>query len=367
MAEQAWLITDPDAEAGGRETLPPTDGLVVMTREELAASDLRFDEGTKVAITSEAAMDEVLGRLDPLRREAVGNLKDKAAFRKLLEPLFPDVTFETVPMAELESLELDPAATYVVKPALGVFGAGVRTIRGDADLAALRDDMSAEIARNAEVLSETALSGERLVVERYIEGEEYAADAFFDSSGNPVVTSVYHHPMPEDPAYLHMLYSTSRDVMAHVEPQAKRFFAALNESLGVTDIAVHAEFRLEEGRLVPIEINSMRFGGMGLGNMVFHAYGVNPYRHFIDDSEPDWSALESDERSTLFFIAYNGKSVDPSSSEPDRVALRELFSEVILEVPFDHRTQPAFGILYAREPQERIAELLGVDFDDLFT
>ena len=363
---RAWLITQPSAEAGALETLPETAGLIVMTRDELAASNVGFDNGQRVAITSEAAMDVVLSRLDPVRRHAIHTLKDKLAFRKLLRPIYPDFTFASVATQDLRTLRLDPSQVYVIKPARGAFGAGVRTIRGDADLTRLQDEIVAEMERNAAVLSQTALSSERLVVEQYITGEEYAADVFFDQDGEPVLTSTYHHPMPANPAYLHMLYYTSPRVWDLVAPQATDFFRALNTRLGVTNVAMHAEFRLHQGQLVPIEINALRFGGMGLGNMAHYALGINPYRHFIDGTRPDETQLVRDSRAAVFFIAYNGATVDTATHRPDWARLRTRFTEIILEVPFDYRVQLAFGILYAREPEERISELLSIEFDDMF-
>lgn len=363
---RAWLITEPSAEAGAQETLPETDGLVVMSRAELAASDVDFTGGERVAITTEAAMDVVVSRLDPARRHAIRTLKDKLAFRELLRPLYPDLAFSAVATEDLRTLRLDPDRRYVVKPVRGAFGAGVRTISGDADLARLQDEIVAEMERNTAVLSATALAGDRLVVEQHIEGEEYAADVFFDPDGVPVLMCTYHHPMPENPAYLHMAYYTSARVWDLVAPQANEFFTALNERLGVTNLAMHAEFRMQRGRLVPIEINALRFGGMGLGNMIAHGLGINPYRHFIDGTRPDIARLTRDPRALVFFIAYNGANVDTATQRPDWTRLRARFSEIILEVPFDHRVQLAFGILYAREPEERIPELLRIEFDDMF-
>jgi hypothetical protein len=135
-----------------------------------------------------------------------------------------------------------------------------------------------EMCRNAEVLSASALSADRLIVEQHVDGEEYAADVFLDANGDPVLTSTYRHPMPANPAYLHMVYYSSRAVMDLVAPQAMEVFRALNDELGATNLAMHSEFRLEEGRLIPIEINSMHFGGMGLGNMASVSYPASPRR-----------------------------------------------------------------------------------------
>lgn len=362
-----WLITDPDAEAGGRETLLPPPDLTVLTRQELERSDIDFRGGEKVAIATEAAMETVVERLDDERRKVIETLKDKAAFRRLLAEDYPDVTHVTVATSDLADVQLEPGRRYVVKPALGVFGTAVRTIDGGQDLARLREEITAEIAAKVDVLSATALSSDRLVIERHIDGEEYAVDAFFDTEGEPIVTGVFHHPMPANDAYLHMAYVMSAAIHERVADSAAAFFRTLASRLGgVRNLAMHAEFRWENGRLVPIEINSMRFGGMGLGNMAAHVAGVNAYEHFVGDTAPDWQGLLRSPDAFVFFIAYNGSAVDVDRMVPDWPALRRRFTDIVLEVPFDHRRQLAFGILYLREPPERVQSLLDIEFNDLF-
>ena len=63
------------------------------------------------------------------------------------------------------------------------------------------------------------------------------------------------------------------------------FFNSLHQKLQLKNIALHSEFRLSDD-LIPIEINSMRFGGMGLGNMIYHSLKVNPYQYFLDEKSP---------------------------------------------------------------------------------
>ena len=67
-----------------------------------------------------------------------------------------------------------------------------------------------------------------------------------------------------------------------------------------------------------------------------------------------------------FIIAYNGATADVAKSRPDWESLREQFTRIILEVPFDYKTQPAFGILYVEEKKERVAEIWKIEFDDYF-
>ena len=67
-----------------------------------------------------------------------------------------------------------------------------------------------------------------------------------------------------------------------------------------------------------------------------------------------------------FFIAYNGVHVDTSNTKPNWERLRQHFSHIILQIPFDYQKQLAFGILYIEEKADNIPALLQIDFDDYF-
>ena len=107
-----------------------------------------------------------------------------------------------------------------------------------------------------------------------------------------------------------MIYYTNKSIFETIYDEAILFFNKLNDKLQVKNIALHSEFKRAD-KLVPIEINSMRFGGMGLGNMVYHSMKVNPYEHFINEQGPDWDKIwDSHSNSNfVYFIAYNGTLV----------------------------------------------------------
>jgi hypothetical protein len=365
----AFLISNPTSESGTLETLPATRDLQVLSRQQLQErKDLRFGKDDKVCLTTESILDDVLARLDDEnRRNAVLKLKDKFAFRELLKTIYPDFYFKRCMLEDLPREKLNRDSKYVVKPVKGCFGSGVRVIDGDINMQELILEIKAELAKNSAVLSTDVLTPNEFLVESYIEGEEYAVDMFYDSRGMPRITNIYHHPMPNNPAYLHMLYYASRETFEKIVEPAKKFFVKLNQTLQVTNLPIHSEFRLQNGQLIPIELNSFRFGGMGLGNLGYHALSVNTYQHFIEDSEPDWSPIWKDKDNIFgFFIAYNGKGSDVSTSQPDWEHLRRQFSHIILEVPFDYKSQLAFGILYIEEKKERLPEILKIEFDDFF-
>jgi len=343
--------------------------LAIMSKEQLhQKKDLRFGKDDKVCLTTESVLDEVLRRLDDEnRKNAVLQLKDKFAFRELLKTIYPDFHFKQCKLDELPNEIPNDGMKYVIKPVKGCFGSGVRVFDGSVDIQSLIAEIQAELSKNSAVLSSDVLTPDEFLIESYIEGEEYAVDMFYDSHGKPIITNIYHHPMPNNPVYLHMLYYASRDTFEKIVEPAREFFDKLNQALQVTNLPIHSEFRFHNGRLTPIELNPFRFGGMGLGNLGYHALGINPYQHFIDDTEPDWDAAWQGKDNTFgFFIAYNGQSSDVSTSQPDWERLRQQFSRIILEVPFDYKTQLAFGILYIEEKQERLANILKIEFDEYF-
>lgn len=337
----AYLITNPATEAGTLDTLPLTENLVVLTREQLQASTLRVTANDKVCLATESVLDEVLLRLhDETRHAAVRTLKDKLAFRTLLQSLFPDFYFEHCPLDALPHAKLDPHNTYAIKPIKGCFGSGVRIVQGDAITPALIAGIRAELDKNRAVFSYNVLTPDEFLIETYLEGEEYAVDMFYDDAGEPIITNIYHHPMPANPAYLHMLYYASRRTFETVYAQAKEFLTQLNSLLHVRNLPIHSEYRMHHGQLVPIELNAFRFGGMGLGNLGYHALGVNAYDCFISNREPDWESIWQDKEDIYgYFIAYNGAHTDVTQTQPDRALLRQQFSRVILEVPFEYQTQ----------------------------
>jgi len=367
--QSVTLICNPASESGTLETLPPTPGLVVLDRHQLRAQPgLRFGKTDKTCLTTESILDDVLTRLDDeVRKGAILALKDKFAFRALLKSMYPDFYYKQCTLADLANQALEAGTKYVIKPVKGCFGSGVRIVDGAMSMPALIAEIEAELAKNSSVLSSDVLTPDEFLIEGYIEGEEYAVDMFYDSAGRARITNVYCHPMPNNPAYLHMLYYASRETYEIVIEPARAFFEALNRTLGVTNLPIHAEFRLHNGRLAPIELNSFRFGGMGLGNLGYHALGVNAYQCYMTDSEPDWPAIWRARDDIIgFFIAYNGATVDVSRARPDWEGLRRNFTRIIREVPFNYQKQLAFGIVYIEEPKSRLPDLLGIEFDDYF-
>jgi effector-binding domain-containing protein len=362
-----YLITSTASEAGTLETLPITEGMTRMTSAEMSALGLQFGVADKVAITSEATIEVLLQHLgDDAKRNAVEQLKDKYKFRTMLTTMYPDYQFSIIDAAEIQHLKVTKKC--VIKPVKGCFGTGVRVIDETTDLNVLMADINAEIEKNGSILSESVLTKDQFLIESYIGGEEYAVDMFYDKNGKPHIVNIYHHPMPREEAYLHVIYYTSKAVFEQIYDKAIAFFETLNQTLNVINFLIHSKFRLDNDVLMPIEMNTMRVGGMGLGNMVYHALGVNPYAYFIKDKSPNWADIWANKSDDIYayFIAYNGKSIDKTRYKPNVEKLVSQFTNVILERTFDYQNQLAFGVFCIKETPENLKKLLDIEFDDYF-
>jgi hypothetical protein len=365
-----WLIADHIGVDGALDAITDPNIRVLSKRDLQDNFNIRFQPGDKVCLTSETVLAEVLLRMDdPEQRRQINSLKDKVACRQTLRVMYPDFYFKTIKLNELPTLVLDPGKKYVVKPVRGYFGTGVREVEQGVDLNLLTEEIKQELQRNVEFFSESVLSVENIIIEEFIEGEEYAVDMFYSSTGKPVIVNLYHHPIPLKREYLDVIYYTGVEVFEKLYDSIMDFFVQLNRTLGVRSLPMHAEFKYDQGRLIPVELNPLRYGSDGLHDLAYHAFGLNPFVCFANDIEPDWPTLWRDKRDKFyaFYFAYNGAGLNISSYRPHLSKFYGLFSKILSDFPLDYHHYLGFRVVFLEESSlERILELAQVEFKDFF-
>ncbi len=364
--DKFYLVSPEKSESGALETLPRTEGMQMLKDTEIQKENLQFNLNDKVCITSEASLQVVKEALtDKSRKNAINVLKDKYKFREIVSQLYPNYQFEKVSFQDIVNLKVEEKR--IIKPAKGFFGIAVKTIEKNSDLEKLSKEIEDEIKSTYGVFSQEMLSQNEFVVEDYIEGEEYAVDMFYDKNGEPHIVNIYHHPLPRVEAYLHMLYYSSKEVFDKTYDKSITFFKKLNEILGVKNMVLHAEFKYDSD-FIPVEINAMRYGGVGLGNLIYHSVGVNPYQCFNQEQTPNWTEIwnKYPNDNFAFLIAYNGTEIDKSRYEPDIKKLKEDLNEVLYKAIFDYKSQLTFGVFCLRETKEGLKKILNIDFNDYF-
>ncbi|MBO4328547.1 MAG: ATP-grasp domain-containing protein, partial [Bacteroidales bacterium] len=100
-------------------------------------------------------------------------LKDKAAFRRICQQIYPDFYYKEVEMKALRSLNPDELPLpLVLKPSVGFLSVGVYIVRSQEEWQAALDDIERNFARQCAVFPETVVRSEKFVLEQFIEGEE---------------------------------------------------------------------------------------------------------------------------------------------------------------------------------------------------
>jgi CRP-like cAMP-binding protein len=368
---QTWIIVESLVGAGIINLLRDRPSIRVVTKEELQGNqNLRIKKGDKVIIATETVMDEALNKLeDDEKRELVSRLKNKVNCRQMLTSIFPDFFFREIPVRDLPNIELVPGEKYFVKPIKGYWGSAAFPVDGQSDRVALMHEIETQLAKRTNLFSEQVVAKDRLIVEEFLEGEEYAVDMFFNEYGQAVITNICHHPLPKKLDYLHVVYYTSYEVYRNLYSKFIQFFNALNQSLNARSIPIHGEFKLHKGKLTPIELNPLRFGSDGFADLSFHAFGFNPFLYFAENRVPDWETLWKgrEEKIFAFYLGYNGSDLDTGNFRPDFRNFRRLFSHILSDTAMNYQDTLAFAVMYIEEDSlERIHELLAVEFNEYF-
>nr|VFJ96744.1 MAG: ATP-grasp domain-containing protein [Candidatus Kentron sp. H]VFJ97855.1 MAG: ATP-grasp domain-containing protein [Candidatus Kentron sp. H]VFK03277.1 MAG: ATP-grasp domain-containing protein [Candidatus Kentron sp. H] len=251
----------------------------------------------------------------------------------------------------------------------------MRILEDPRDIHAIKDEIRKELDANSRFFAGSIFSGERMIIEEFIEGEEYAVDMFYSETGKPVIASLTCHPMPRRGEYHHVLYYTNHRLFREIVQRVESFFTRLGAILNLRSFPIHAEFRITEaGDLLPIELNPLRYGGFGLTDLSYWSFGQCPYYSFFQDRAYDWDRIwdaRRRDRHYAWILAYKGAGIDTDGIRIKDVhaRLRRFIGDepLIHYQGLDYRTNPVFAIAYlAEEKEQRLEKWLDVEFRDFF-
>ncbi len=352
-----------------------------MARERLAGSAATLLDsaafaqaarrpGARIYANSENSIGWIAEHLaDTQLPRMIAAFKDKVAFREMLRPLFPDYRF-----AEVRVTDLDPAAPplpapFVIKPAVGFFSLGVHVVESSEAWPAVVSAIRSEVRTAADFYPSEVLGLERFIAEEIIEGEEFAVDAYFSATGEARVIGIMGHLFAGADDVSDRVYYTTPEIIERWREPFTAFLSELGRIAELRDFPVHAEFRVDSaGRIAPIEVNPMRFGGWCAADMAHFAWGINPYLCYLDDTEPEWDRILTEHagEATGLVIADFSASIDRAQIESvDYDAYLARFSAPLELRPTDYCRQPVFAFLFTRVPADDMSELHEVLHADL--
>ena len=310
----------------------------------------------RIIAFSEAYLDEVKQYCDTETARAITLCKDKAECRRILVPLFPDYVFEEYSVDQLA--EVDPSAftlPVVLKPSTGFFSLGIYPIFSVEDWQAACDDIREHSNTWSEQYGATVVNNTNFLVESYLDGEEYAIDAYFNEQGETIILDILKHDFAGTEDVSDRLYYTSKVVVEDTMQAMKDFLIKSNELLDFKNFPVHVEVRVDEaGVVTPIEFNPMRFAGLCTTDLSYFAYGFKTYEMYLRNEQPNWDDVLADKagkRYSMVMLSTDGTAL-PDTYSFDYEAVQRKFSKVLACRQLNAKQYNTFGVLFTEASDE---------------
>ena len=286
-------------------------------------------------------------------------LKDKAVFRKICHDIYPDFYYKEVDMSALRGLNPDELPLpLVLKPSVGFLSVGVYIVRDRKEWDAALDDIDSNFARQCAVFPETVVQSGKFVLEQFIEGEEFAVDAYYDSDGKPNIINIFHHIFKSETDVSDRLYCMSKSIFEANHKAFNQFCIDLNSVLQLKDFPMHVEFRVDKnsGVAIPIEVNPLRFAGMCLNDLTRHTCHILPVKAYFEGSHPDyatmWNCIEND---TFSFIVLDKPYVTTKAFDFDKI--KKHFHGILETRDIQNPEMSIWGFLFMQTSPELHDEL----------
>lgn len=303
--------------------------------------------------------------------EKINLFKNKVAFRELTKKLFPEVFHQSVKPEDLDTIDIDDLPIpFVIKPAVGFFSLAVYPVQSKKEWPGIKEKLKREIKEAAQLFPSEVLDSTELIIEGYIPGVEFAFDAYYDENGVPTILNILKHEFASEDDVSDRVYVTSKVVMETYLPPFTEFLNALGELVELRNFPLHVEVRVDDkGRLVPIEVNPLRFGGFcTTADLTPYAWGFNPYAAFFQNFKPNWKSILKEKAGKLYGLIVLDNSTGLKAEEIksfDYKKLQGQFEKPLEIRELDFREYPLFGFVFTETREENFEELASILQSDL--
>lgn len=343
--------------------------------EEEAIKTLRDKPDTPLYSNSENALGWVTENLHGTELDHKARLfKDKIEFRKLLEEFYPDFQYKSLALNKVQRLNTkDLSFPFVIKPSIGFFSIGVFVVKNKSDWEEAKKQLNPENLSSQ--YPKNVLNASKLIIEEYIEGEEYAIDCYFNKQGKVVILNILHHKFSSGADTSDRVYSTSKKIVLSKLEAFEVFLGKIGKKAKLKNFPAHVEVRINEhGEIIPIEINPVRFGGWcTTADLLGLAIDYNSYACYHQNRKPDWEKIfEGKEKQTFSLMVLNNNSgYSPASiKEFNYEALAEDFEKPVLIRKMDVKKHTIFGFLFTETSpgnEEELGRILVSDLKSYIT
>ena len=336
----------------------------IFWEEDKAIQNIKSGETKQIYTSSENSLQWVADYLPFSKLPKQVNLfKDKLKFRELTSEIFPSIFYKEVFPETLDEISYDELPKpFIIKPAVGFFSLGVFKVSNYEEWVHTKTQILKEIEIIKDVYPDKVLDTTRFIIEENIEGTEYAFDACFNADGEPVVLGIMKHLFLNSKDVSDRVYLTSKEIIKSNLNLFEDFLRKLGTLTDLRNFPLHVELRIKDnGDLLPIEINPLRFGGWCTSaDLTYHAYGFNPYLYCHEQKVPDWEKILSEKNDNLNSIIVLNNSTGIGVEHIDSFdydALLARFENPLELRKADYKEYLIFGFLFAETSKELYSEL----------
>lgn len=299
-------------------------------------------------------------------------LKNKVTFRKTLSRHYTDFFFTEVSLKELE--ELDPSALpfpIIVKPVIGYSSIGVHRIDKVEEYKETIKQLKFEMEVTSSEYPIEVINNQSFIIEKLIEGDEYAVDVYFTEDGEPVILNLFKRMFRHEKDMSDRIYYTSKQVINESLNKIQEFLRTISSFFALKSAPIHIEIRIDKDQIVPIEVNPLRFAGIGTNELGVHAYGVNACEYFFKQEKPDWENIvnQMDDSIYSFCCAEIDASIDCKQVVSiNHEAFKLNFGEILEYRPMNVNESSTFAVIFHKSPDlNENRRLLNLDLNQYIT
>lgn len=331
----------------------------------------RLNNGERLYTSAENALEWVEEHVDcPVLTNGIRVCKNKGAFREALAQVGDQLFFRTYGLDDLAGV--DPSQLplpVVLKPVVGFCSVGVYVIRCAQDWANAVQQISDATDQWAQLYPQSVVGTGSFIVEEMITGQEFALDMYYDEAGKARVLNILQHDFSSPEDTKDRLYWFNTDLLRAYGNKFAAWLDQANQAMGLRNFCVHVELRVtEDGRVVPIEFNPLRFAGMGGTDVAWYGFGLITAKEYLTGNAGITADSNVDD-----FLRQVG--VDPTDSNTYSMSVLEIPAGCGLDVTFDFdalfqnltgvmetyrfdpKTQGALGFLFKRSTESTLHEL----------
>jgi hypothetical protein len=302
--------------------------------------------------------------------EKIEPFKNKIKFRELLQRKYPEFYFQDIAFEKLDEIRVEEIEKpFIIKPAAGFFSLGVHKISTDMEWDSVLKRIKAEVNEIRGFYLAQVLDLGKFIIEENLEGEEFAVDAYFNNEGKPVVLNILKHLFSSESDVSDRVYFTSKTVIEAYRAAINEFLHEIGKLVELRNFPFNVELRIgKDGRIQPIELNPMRFAGWSTTDIAYFAYGINTYRYFLEQLEPDWEKILTGKEEKSFCLVILNKSTEIDSKEVKAFDFQKLLSD--FEKPLelrkaDHEKYGFFGYMFKEKRDRKWGEIERILRSDL--